>query len=277
MFAPSATANTAATSPARALHSAAKSDTAPAITSAKTKSGSVRWKRFRSVGLTMVPNKLPATLAAATAPKNHSGSASRFRPNATRNTRKPVAPRSTPIAAAAARHRRESEFDAFDFRFRERLRGVGRDTHCEVGRGEVQQRRDPQHLRRVGRVEDPDRDGAAEQAGNGCEAGEARVRGDEIAVVGDEAWDERALRHRICLVEHQEREDLRVEQEVLDVTRDEEAQDPTPEQGGGRDHTFGTREAVDERSHDRREQHKREEGDQEVRDHRVAAPRPPTR
>ena len=245
----------------RALHSAATSDTTPATASAKTKSGSVRRKRFRSAGLTMVP--MQASRDACRGHRAEEPQWLRVALQAERDEEHEEAGRAAQHAhrRGGGAHRR-----ALAAR-RARLPVPGAAAWCRPGcasRGTSRRSTATDATRSTcaasAALRIPTAIGAAEQAGDGCEAGEARVRRDEIAVVGDEPWNERALRHRIRLVEDEEREDLRVQQQVLDVARDEEAQDAAPEQGRGRDDALGTREAVDERSDDRREQQKRERG-----------------
>ena len=105
---------------------------------------------------------------------------------------------------------------------------------------------------------------AAQEAGHGGDAGEARVGRDEIALVGDERWHQRALGDGIRLVEHEDAEHLGIQQQVLDVARDEEAQDAAAEARRRRDDALRTGEAVDERTDERCEQEEGRERHEQV-------------
>ena len=132
---------------------------------------------------------------------------------------------------------------------------------------EVEQRGDVQHLHRVRGVEDPHRDRAAREAGHGGDAGQARVRGDEIAAVGDKCGDQRALGDGIRLVEDENAEDLGIQQQVLDVAGHEQTQDAAAEVCRRRDpRVCATPEAVDQRPDERREHEERRASHQQVGD-----------
>ena len=107
---------------------------------------------------------------------------------------------------------------------------------------------------------------AAQEAGHGGDAGQARVGRDQITTVGDERRHQRALGDGIGLVEHEDAEHLGIQQQVLDVAGHEEAQDAAAEARRRRDHALRTGEAVDERTDERREQEERRERHEQVGD-----------
>ena len=119
------------------------------------------------------------------APKNQRGSPERLSAKAIKKVRKPTAARSTAHRTGREPDRWGAEFLLFERGGRQRSRFIRRDPQREDGAGEVHEGSDAEDPAGAPEGQDGGGDGAANESRDGGDAGESRVRFDEVGVVSD--------------------------------------------------------------------------------------------